>query len=296
MKAGRTGISFDEATASLSAGIDELITKIEAIRAETIRDLPISEARLEEVGRWASSLGFSKTSGAFPMALFEAVSASDTLLQSRSLVIKGVAKGEYTEPPMAQRAANEQEWFGEMIRKHVAASVLGEAIKRLEPREEDGSSPALYWEQIKRFAYDATRAGRHAVLLIENRTVPDWVYEWTDQYREHKEEMPPELEVHRDPQLKSDSYICSLNEVAVYRAPIPPGASYLLISESFKSVVFTRLANGNFVLVEALVAGGDIAVIDLKLTWRFASELNIYPALKLTYGGRGLRRKRKNGP
>ena len=296
VKTGQAGISFDEATASLSAGIDELITKIEAIRAETIRDLPLSEARLEEVGRWASSLGFSKTSGAFPMALFDAVSASDTLLQSRSLVIKDVAKGEYTKPLMAQRAANEQEWFSEMVRKHVAASVLEEVIKHLEPREEDASSPALYWEQMKRFANDAIRNGRHAVLLIENRTVPDWVYKWTDQYRENKGEMPTDLEVRRDPQLKSDSYICSLNDVAVYRAPIPPGASYLLISESFKFVAFTRLANGNFVLAEALAAGGDIiAVIDLKLTWWFATQLNLYPALKLTYGGRGLRRKTKYG-
>ena len=293
VKGSRPGTSFNEATARLSAGIDELITKVEAIRAEAIRDLPVNEAHLEEVGKWASARGFSKTSGAFPLPLFGVVSTSGKELQSRSLVLRGVAKGEYTEPPMAQRAVNEEEWFGEMVQKHVAASVLEEVLKRLTPQEEDGKSPDVYWEQMKRYADHTIRAGKHAILLIENRTVPHWIYEWTDPYRKRPEETPPDLEVWRDPELKSDSYISNVNNIAVYRAPIPQGASYLLAAESFKSLTFTLLSNNNFVHVEALPSGAETAVIDLRLTWRFAIELDAYPAVKLNYLGQGLRRGRK---
>jgi hypothetical protein len=292
VKGNRGGQSFENATTSLAAGFEEVVTKVEAIRREAIRELPISETRLREVGKWASALGFTKDSGAFPLPLFGVVNTSESEFESRSLVIKDIEKGEYTEPEMAQRAINEEEQFGRVIRDRVASSVLAKTIKRLEPIDKDGSSPDVYWEQMKRYSKEASEAGRHAILLIENPTIPDWIYRWTDPYLRRPEEIPPDLEAWRDPEIQSDSYLGSLNKITVYSAPIQPGASILLTLESFRSLTFKRLPNGNFVLVEAL-SGANPALIDLKLTWYFTAEIEIYPAVRLTYGGRGLRRRRK---
>lgn len=292
VKGDRDGPSFDEAKASLNVGIDEVIAKVTLVREDAIRDLQISEVRLDEVGKWASAIGFNKDSGLLPLPIFGKVISTDEKLQSRSLTLKGIEKGEFTEPPMAQRASNEAEWFGETVRDHVAAFALDQVIRRLSPEEKDGSTADIYWEQMKRYGEDADRVKRHAILLIENRTIPNWIFEWTHPFRERPEERPPDLEVWRDTKIKLDSYLGHLNKVAVFQAPIPPGASILLTAESLKSVSFTKFPNGNYVIAEALVVKEKPDIIDLKLTWMFDLEIDAYPAMKLVYGGSGRRRKR----
>ncbi len=295
VKTDQGALTFEKSIESLKNGIEEIVLRVEAIREETIRDLPVSGARLEEVGKWGSKLAFSKTSGAFPLSLFESVSYSEIEFQSRSLVIKGLAKGEFTEPPMAQRASNEEEWFSKTIRNHVASSVLAEAISRLNPVAENASSPEIYWEQMKRFSEGVTRSGRNAILLIENRTAPGWVYEWTDRYRDRRGDIPPDLEAWRDPKFEQESYLGNLNNTAVYLAAIQPGASFLLTAESFKSASFTKFPNENFVLAEALSIEGKPAIVDLRLTWRFELEISPFPAMKLVHGEHGRPRAHKGG-
>jgi len=285
VKVGRGGPSFEQATLSACAGIDEVLTKVATIRMEQLQDLPVSQTRLEEVGRWASAVGFSKDSGAFPLPLFGVVSSSNERFQSRSLVLKGVAKGEYTEPQMGQRAVNEEEFFERLLCDHVVASVLNEVVGRLTPQQQNGSSAEVYWEQVKRYDENARRKNRRSILLVENRTVPEWVYNWTNVYQQHDAEIPSDMKAWHDPQLMSDSYLGNLNEVAVYVAPLPPGASVLLTVESLQSVSFSRLENGSFVFVESMPIEGQPTIIDLKLTWCFEVQIDPYTAIKLIYGG-----------
>lgn len=292
VKAGRGGPSFEQATGSAGVGIDEMLTKVATIRTETLQDLPVSQNRLKEVGRWGSAIGFSKDSGGFPLRLFSTVQSSNESLQGRSLVLKGVAKGEYTEPEMAQRSVNEQELFERLLRDHVAASVLNEVVRRLVPGQEDGNSAEAYWEQVKRYGEKAKGDKRSPILLVENPTVPEWVYNWTNPYGKREAEIPSDMDVWHDPKLKSDAYLGNLNEIAVYVAPLSPGASVLITSESFQSLSFTRLDNGSFVSVESIPTEGQPAIIDLKLMWWFDVELDPYPAIKLSYGGRQRRRRR----
>lgn len=293
VKGERGGPKFDEATKTVLAGIDDLISRVGSIREDAIRELTVSQARLEEVGRWASKLGFSKTSGAFPLPLFCLIDVTDRELQNRCLVLKDVAKGEYTEPAMAQRAVNEEEWFGHVMRDHVAGFVLAEVISRLSLHEEDASSPEIYWEKLKQYGEKADHAGRHAIFLIENPTIPNWIYEWTHPYRERSEKAPPDLEMWRDTRIESDAYLGNLNKVAVFKAPLPSGASILLTEESLKSLLFTKLEDNDLVLVEAHATEKDPARIDLRLTWRFDLEVDNYPAMKLVYGNTGKVRIRK---
>jgi hypothetical protein len=284
IKAERGGLTFDEAIRSAIAGIDDVLARLSTIRTEQLQSLPVSQSRLLEVGRWASSTGFSKESGAFPLPLFGTVLSSTETLQARSLVLQGISKGEYTEPEMAQRAADEAEFFDRLLRDRVADSVLQEVIRRLTGIEQRGNSAEAYWEQVKRYNQKAKRDGRRTLLLVENRTVPEWVYDWTNRYRNRDTVIPSDMEVWHDSQLESESYLGNLNEVAVYVSRIPPGASVLVTAESFQSVSFTRLDNGNFVSAEAISIEDQPAIIDLKLTWWLDMVLDPYPSLKLGYG------------
>src|SRR3546814_13838763 len=45
---------------------------------------------------------------------------SSDLYAEHTLVIREMNKGEFVEPPMAQRASNENEWFDRTVSSHVA--------------------------------------------------------------------------------------------------------------------------------------------------------------------------------
>ena len=291
MRRGRNAPQFEEAIELLDKGLMELISKIVGIRAEAIRDLPVSAIRLEEVGKWASELAFSKESGHFPLPLFATVGESDVEFQEKRLILKNAPKGQHTEPAMAQRAANEKEWFGNLLRDYVGIEVLAETIQLLAPIEEEAKTPDVYWKKMKRYAADARSASRNPILLIENRTIPQWIYEWTHPYGRLPDGIPLDLDVWRDPAFTTESYMGNLNDIAVFVARIAPGASCLLTAESLRSVKFTRLPSGSNVRVEALPHDENPSIIDLKFTWWVDLDVDLFPAVNLAYKGYGVRRR-----
>ena len=278
--------SFEQAIASAVTGIDAILTRIGNIRTEQLQQLPISSARLLEVGGWASSTGFSKDSGAFPLPLFRTVNFSPDRLQGRRVVLKGISKGEFTEPEMAQHSVNEEELYQRVIRDQVGAYLLSKVIQESAPQPQDGSSAETYWEHVKRYAETATRDNRHPILLIENQTVPEWIYNWTNPHRSHDAIVPSDMKCWHDSENNLDAYVANLNDIAVYVAPLRPGGSILMTMESFDSVSFTKLDNNHFVSVEAIPVSNEPAIIDLRLTWWFDARVDGYPALELSYGGR----------
>jgi hypothetical protein len=294
IKGNQAGRSFEQAIASTVSGINEILAKIDTIRTERLHELTINPARLDEVGRWASTTGFSKRSGAFPLPLFRTINfAADQLDVRRSLILKGIAKGEFTEPEMAQRSVNEEEVYRHLLRDQVAASVLHAVIERLTPQQQDGSSAETYWEHVKRYGETAARQDRHAILLIENRTVPEWIYNWTNRYRGREAIIPSDMKAWHDPENHSDAYVGNLNDIAVYVAPLQPDGSILMTAESFDTVSFTKVEDDRFVSVEAIPIPDESAIIDLRLTWSFDLRIDQYPAIKLSYAGRR-RRARRN--
>ncbi len=279
-------LSFKEASECAVKGIESIMSKIEAIRSKTLDNMPISATRLAEVSGWASNRGFSKEHGEFPLPLFSEIVSSAEDLKIRSVVLKNVSKGEYTDPPMAQRPINEQSYFEELVANHAAGYVMMDTIEQLSPEEVDGSSPEAYWGQMKNYEYRATQVKRNPILLLENAVVPDWIFEWSHPYQGEKitMQLPPEFKVWKDPNQKLDAYICHINSIAVYRAPLLPGASVLLTLESLKKVVFTKLPGKDFVQAEVEPVESKPALINLKLSWRYKVETDTFSALKLKYG------------
>lgn len=277
---------FSRAVESLSKWISTIVDEIDKIMADTIRSVKIDEARLIQVGKWASADAFGKASGAFPLPLFEKVEAVERQLSPRSLTLKGVAKGEYTCPLMSSLPINEDEWFGKTMRDYVAANILDEVIRKLSPEKRDGGSPEKYWKNISHYAEEMEQAGKQAILIIENPTIPFWIYDWTDRYRGPGQDVPRDLKAWHSPDINSESYLGHLNNVAVYSARIPSGSSYLLASESFMSLEYTRFPDGRSVTLDPISTENE-GIIDLKLTCWLDIKVDLYPSVKLTYGKKG---------
>ena len=279
---------YENALSTLVEAIEELMNSIEAMRAEAIEQVPISDARLVEIGSWASRTGFSQETGAFPLALFGSVrSTTEEELDRRSFTLQSEDKGKYTEPPMAQRAINEQEWFERTIANFVGIHLLRDSLDMLGLREVEARSPVTYWEQVAAYAELAAGDGHQPLLLLENRTRPSWVYEWLSRFA-GSTDRPRNLEVRRDPQIRSDAYIGHMNNVAVYLAPsLSAGNSVLMTAESFVSVRFREFETGNNVLVEPEAIEGETSIVNVKLSWAHSIEMGENGGLRLVYRERG---------
>jgi hypothetical protein len=277
---------FNEAVEWLTTGVDHLITAIEGFRFEQLRDAQVSQMRLDEVARWSSRSGFSKGTAKVPVILFREIRHSVEEYTEHSLIIKDVNKGEFVEPEMAQRPSNENEWFDDAIRAHVAGSVMANVIKTLNPEILDVDNQTVYWEQIKISAGNIRKAGGTPILLVAGRADPRWLLDWTRSTYNESVLRPEDLHFLRDKQYDTEGYMGSLNDIPVFTAPIRSGLSYLITMETLHRLSFDEFEDGVFVKVswepveESEKKG---ALINLKLSWRFNLDLKKRECFQLRY-------------
>lgn len=281
-----TGIEFAAAKSSLGQAIDDLLSVTAKVHGKALADTPPSQHKLSEVGQWASRKAFAKETAAFPIPLFSEVVAIGEPLPARSLVINGMKKGEFTDPPMADRAVNEEDWFAETVRGYVAFTVLAAVLDELEPETLDADTPEAYWAQIKKYANDARREGLHPVLLLENPTIPGCVWDWVHpSFGESASTAPADLMVSKEGTPTIDGYQWSLNDIPVFNAPLPPGASVVIVRESFERIEFSRLPDGRWVTADTKEVQGHPELVDLVLTWQMRTTVKKYPSVRLSYDG-----------
>jgi hypothetical protein len=277
------GDDFEACVEIVKAAIEELKTFIKNVHLDQLAQAPVSPVRLNEIAIWASTRGFSMKNGGVPLSLFSNITYLKTRLDSRSLIIKDANKGEYTEHPMAQLPVNQDEWFAKIIEDNVAAHLMLEIIRKNKPLAVDASIATSYWEQLKQAALKIRGAGFVPILLVENRVSPAWLWNWTiAEYQKTKR--PADMRLSRDKtfdQIKN--YLGNFNDVAVFHAPLPPGASYLLGKEALKEVKFTEFIDNVYVEVTFEEHAEKKGLIDLKLSWAFELQIKECPTFKLEY-------------
>jgi hypothetical protein len=275
---------FATAIGVVKKGIESLLGVISSVREQSLNDLDVSQSRLEDVARWSSELAFSKDTAAFPVAIFKYIQSVPTQGDEHFLTINKTNKGEFTDPEMVQRANNEDSWFAESFRDYTAGQVMAGILRELSPVSVDASSPDLYWQQIKRGALDIEERSLTPILLVDNPTRPDWLWNWSLSEYDENAERPEDLRMIRDKNLDgSPGYQGSLNDIAVYNAPLLSGASFLIARESLDVVKFTAIKDSIFVQVEFSPVPDKPSLIDLHLKWAFETEIKDYPAIKLNY-------------
>jgi len=284
LKEGAGDNAFTDASTSVKQGLEDLLDTIKSVREQSLVNLAISQSRLREVALWVSSKAFSKDLAAFPVSVFNRIQSVTTQGQEYTLNINSMNKGEFTEPEMVQRAVNESDWFSKSFREYTAGQVMADILKALSPVKTDASSPDQYWEQIKRGAIDIRAKKLTPILLVDNPTQPEWLWKWSLSEYDENTERPKDLRMLRDKALDGSSgYQGSLNDIAVYIAPIPHGASFLIARESLGAIRFTDFGDDIFVKVEHSLVADKPSLINLHLKWAYEMDIEKYPALELRY-------------
>ena len=277
------GSEFADARRRVAEGLSKTVEVIESVRSHEVENALIDQNRLAAAATAASRLGFSKSTGDFPLPLFDAVTSIDESLRERTLIFNNLAKGEFTEREMAQRPVNQDDFFAETIRNHVANVVMAESLQKLTTFSADGATASEYWKALSEAARTMKNSGLTPILLLENPTIPEWVWDWQHTRLSDEEyARPKDMSVTRREGM-GKSYVCHFNEIAVYTAPIPAGASYVVAREVFKEVKFKAYSEGRFVSVSTSPVDGDFAKINLRFTWALNVTVGAEPVTKLVY-------------
>jgi hypothetical protein len=254
---------------------------VEAKREGLLAAQPIDMARLQEIAHFASSTGFSGATGEFPMQ-FLSINTTDGPQQDFTITLQKIRKGELTNIEMDQRASNESDFFAEVLARQVAISVLSDVLQRCNVREVVAADAAAYWQALKIEAAKVSARGGKPILLLDNATRPDWVWDWqhSDYGADYKR--PDDLRVQRL-DGRGQGYACDFNEIEVFVAPIPPGQSLLLSKEAFRSVTFTNYGDDRLVRVDVSELEEKKNLVDLKLTFSRQVEVGDTDAIRLLY-------------
>ena len=275
--------NLDVAASALNIGLGQISDSIERFQDEHLREAQVSEERLREVARWSSRSGFSHKNGDIPVSLFREVQHSDEEFQEYSQPFPNLNKGEYVEPPMAQRASNENEYFDRFISRSVAAHVMAETLKFLKPTTVDVETPLAYWEQIQIAASRIQKEDGTPILFTAGRGEPRWLLDWTRGNYDEDIKSPEGPRLVRDNKEEADGYVGSLNDIPVFVAPIGIGSSYLISREALDMLRFTKFEDGLFVRVFHESIQGNEMMINLRIVWRFELELRQSECWRLRY-------------
>lgn len=277
----RPGVSADAAIAHVKNSLLTAQRALEAERDKTLADQPIDPNRLLEIGRFASSTGFGKEKGRFPVHLFQIERTTETL-EDFTLTFTQTRRGELTEMQMEQRAVNEEEYFADATAQQVAVVVLRDVLRRSEIKEVAVRDADAYWKALKTESQQMLAKGDSPILLLDNATRPDWVWDWQHVDFDAETKRPDDLQVRRR-EGQGAGYLCDFNDIEVYIAPLPIGQSIIISREAFRSLTFTTYGEDRFVRVEVTELEGTKNLVDLKLTFSRKAEVGASVAIRLIY-------------
>ncbi|MBN3762013.1 hypothetical protein [Burkholderia sp. Ac-20365] len=284
----RTQKTHDAATAleNLKESIESVRSTLESRRGEVLQDAPIEPDRLAELARFASLTAFEQQSGAFPLQLFQRLEYANQALDNFTLNMQQIRKGELTLIEMDQRAVNEAEFWSETMKNHVGALVLGDVIRKCNIREVAVADRESYYALLMSESERIQKGGSVPILILENPTRPDWVWQWQHADFGLGYEKPGDLRVWRA-EDRGAGYVCNFNEIEVYSANLVAGQSMILSKDTFAKVLFQEYAEHQFVDVSCSPRSDSTLLVDVHLKISRAVDIGNDGAIRILYGADG---------
>jgi hypothetical protein len=248
------------------AGIEALSAHLEESRAEALAREPINPERLKQLGTFASLTGFAPGTAEFPLPLFRSIEFRAENFQDFRLTTRSVRKGELTKTEIEQRAANEDDFWSRTMADHVGALVLSDVIRELAISDALVLDANSYWEALKSEAARFRDMGQHPVLVLDNATRPEWVWEWQHaNYEEARHPKPEDLSV-RKLNGQGSSYVCHFNDIPVYSGRLPLGQSLVLPLEALQRIEFKEYETGRYADASIVERADNKLLVDLVMT------------------------------
>ncbi|KQZ39682.1 hypothetical protein ASD58_04635 [Duganella sp. Root1480D1] len=277
----RPDMNIVDAWDAVRAGLRAVLDAVEVRREEVLAAQPISMERLLEIASFASSTGFTGEDGGFPLQLLT-IRTTEEELQPFTLTMREVRRGELTELEMEPRAINESDSYAESVARQVRLVVLADILHLCTIREVLATTAEAYWQALKAEAARMVSRGARPILLLDNATRPDWVWDWQHPDYGADYSRPDDLQLQRL-EGNGDDYVCHFNEIAVFVAPLTSGQSILMARETFEDVTFTEYRPGQCVQAQVEELAERRNLVDLRLTFSRRVTVGDVDAVRLRY-------------
>lgn len=272
-----------QGVARTKAGISTLLEEIAELQSDAVANAQISTQRLREIEVAASELAFTAKLGEFPIQLFKNIVHDSTPREKFTLSITNLRKGEFTDVEMAQRAVNEKEYYAKTIANNVGSLLLSDVVRRCNVRDVMAPNDNMYWTVLKDEALRLTTQGLTPILILDNPTQPDWIWEWQYPEPDGAYLRPTDLTVREENDDRGDGYVCDLNGIQTYSGFVAPGTSLLLARETFFRVGFREYRENVFVNAATVEVPDSKTLVDLNLTYERAVDVNFPSIVRIRY-------------
>lgn len=260
--------------------ISKLIERINSQNKAEILHAPIDQARLIELGKYASETAFTTSAGRIPLALFNDIEFVDQLDDANkyTVSINDYQRSEVVEGIETSHAVNESEWFDDIITQSVSVNLFKCLIKYSDFVEDSFDDERNLIKRVVDDARTLTKEGYTPIFLIG----PWNVYQLLDsalwKYGGKKDELP--FAVRKDDGY-GDSYLCHLENIEVYRMPFSKiGFTILTARECFDLVRIRQIGDGRYVKVEFEEDENELTKGSLKLSYWMQAKFINTPAYK----------------
>lgn len=274
--------TVEDAVRRGKSGTNSLVDYLDRQHDKAVELADIDNDRLVQLARYASRTAFDRDAGCFPLPLMN-VELGHEDQENFSLTLQQVKKGELTAIEFESHAINEDDFWDKTMREHVGARILTDVVKATDIREVSTPNPEAYWTVLRQEAQSMAARGEHPVLVLDNRTRPEWVWKWRHPEDGSEYPRPADLNIRRDTGL-GDGYVCHFNEIAVYTGYLPFGQSIILPRESFDKVRFKQFEPGRCVNMEVILRLDSNRLVDLKAVFSRHVSSQKRNGVRLLYG------------
>ncbi|WP_312252480.1 hypothetical protein [Stenotrophomonas sp.] len=276
-------IDPEKRSALAITSMEKFGSELRNTRSDALDLARIDPARLHQLAEYASTTAFAAREGEFPLQLFNEIAYQPEELTKYTLTMSKVRKGELTQANLQTRAINERQFWQQTMANYVGAVVLNDVLQAADVEDRQTPDALSYWDLVRAEAARMRNRGRQPLLILDNATRPDWVWDWQQSVWSLNENLPEGLRVTKHPGGRGDGYVCDFNDIHVFSGPLPAGQSILTSQNLFEKVTFQQHQDGSHVRATAMPSVESKHLMDVGLSFSRSVTIGKSTAFRLRY-------------
>ncbi len=258
--------NLDQAKEWVIALLQDIERLANEARVRVLDESVVSQHRLDDLARFASSYVLGSDNNVFPFTLEPVVRAESFIGTSRSMAINGIEKGAYAEPPLIEESVSTHQTFSEYVAEAIGRWIVIDRIDALELQPLRADSEAAFFDDMDAKASDLRNQGFTPVLLIPSRRSPDWVHVWN--HNDNTRNSQSRVSVRPRKVDEPASVVGEFNGVTTHKLALDGENCYVVASEDFEALVYEPRREGACVSVSYTLQ--DKQKMQVKFEWSFA--------------------------
>lgn len=267
--------------------LSSLKDRIISWKANFIKNLTISDSKLQEIIETASSVAFTKDTASFPVCLFQKVEWVTKPLKELNFGYSEFSKITLIEPAISEDGFSKN-WYLQSASPKIYAYLIFDILEKAKSlnvlNEIIVNGETEYVTAINQHSQQMQSIGLHPILIVEEFRRPEWLSNWKSSRWNRQITLQDDLNIqYKNEANPQENYLFHINNVPVYTANALIGGSMLLPIESLKLLQFRQMENGYPLDVTFIPKKDDPTKGSLIYRVEKGIELENHTIYKITY-------------